>query len=581
VLTRACSDPDPEIDYKRPIPTDPFNEQCFDTIRLWRSECTGHVNCSKTALVELPKRVIEIPANSSEPPRLRVTNGEFGQYVILSHCWGSKGLAKLRGSLVTSYQEAIDPDTLPKSFLDAINITRRLGFRYLWIDALCIIQDSQRDWSEEAPKMAQYYGQSTLMIAATAAENSNEGISAHRFVPYSPIMGKERKYCLRQRLLRWVWDIERSVLATRGWTAQERMLASRIIHYTKRQMIWECADGFKFEASSINDMKLGAGQVNIHFQKKSLQPLVMEALNEADCSSEDFQDETLDSILYSRSSPLSIDRAHTWQQCVDEYSGRALTISSDKLPALSGVAAVVNHDGAMGQYLAGLWSEHLIAGLAWSRPYYLLSSPPAFRAPSWSWASVDGAVSSLVLASPRELLEPPTDEIGKSWAERFDLKLNKQCMVLQDTRNVHGAVLPGSYVVVEAACITHQALHRLSKEIYSNTLGVFGGPTVVLDLSNVVDCLRCGHPQDEEEPVDLSGEKAGSYDFCIYLMGDAWRNADGSVDMLLLCWVDQEAKIARRVGLLRMSLWQEEENLGEFRRRFCAAEWKGWTLKLV
>jgi hypothetical protein len=580
ILIQTYTDPDPQVDCRRLRPADPFDNSCFNLIKSWMSECEEHVNCSKSAPVVLPKRVIEIPTDPSESPKLRITSGESGQYVILSHCWGSKGLAKLKDSLITRYQKAIDPEALPKSFEDAINITRRLGFRYLWIDALCIIQDNATDWSQEASKMAAYYGQSTLMITATAAENSSEGILTHRDVLYSPVMGKERKYCLRQRLLRWVWDIEQSVLATRGWTAQERMLAPRVIHYTKRQMIWECATGFRFEASGINDMELGAGQVKMHFQKKSLQPLVTKALSRAKERSDD-QNGSITRVLDANISPLSLDRIHTWQQCVDEYSGRALTVSSDKLPALSGVAAIVNHDGEMGHYLAGIWSRHFIAGLAWSRPFFLLTSPPAYRAPSWSWASVDGAVSSLVLASPPELLQPPTDDIGKSWAERFDLKLIEHCMVLQDTHNAYGAVLEGSYIITEAACITTLELHRLSEEIYSNTLGCFLSPTIVLDMSNVVHCSCCGPPQVGKEPEDVNGQDAGHYDFCVFLMADAWRNAEGFVDMLLLCWVDQEAKVARRVGMLRMSLWQKEEDLGEFAKKFCAADWERSMLKLI
>lgn len=597
VLIRDFSDPEPEIDCKRPVPTNPLDDSCFDLIRLWVSQCTEHVGCSETTSVRLPKRVIEISANPSESPRLRITNGESGQYVILSHCWGSKGLAKLKDSLITEYQEAIAPEVLPRSFRDAIDITRRLGFRYLWIDALCISQDNAVDWAEEAPKMASYYGQSTLMIAATAAEDSSRGILTNRDVLYSPVLGKEQRYCLRQRLLRWVWDIKRSVLATRGWAAQERMLAPRIIHYTRRQMIWECAKGLRFEASGIDEKKIGSGQIDLDFKKEKLQPFVTKALDGAN-SAFDGQNDNVDRASDAKLSQISLNQIRTWQQCVDEYSKCSLTISSDKLHALSGVAAIVNHDGEMGQYLAGLWSKHVAAGLIWSRPWALLSSPSAYRAPSWSWASVDGEVSSLVLASLPELLQPSTDETGKKWAKRFDLKLIKHHMVLQDTRNAYGAVLEGSYIIVEGACITHKELLRLSKDIYEDS---FNGPTTVLDKSNIYDCPCCGPPaqengdssqEDEEssqEQEDASAEnqpqddthKPAHYDFCMFLISDAWRSPKGFVDMLLLSWVDQETKVAKRVGLLRMSLWQKKEDLEHFNQKFNAAERERWTLKLV
>jgi hypothetical protein len=276
---KTFSDPEPKIDRKRPVPTSPLDGICIDLIKTWMSQCTNHVDCPERTSVKLPKRVIEIPSNPSESPRLRITDGELGQYVILSHCWGSKGFAKLKDSLVTEYQKGIAPELLPRSFRDAIDITHQLGFRYLWIDALCIIQDNAGDWAEEAAKMASYYGHSTLMIAATAAEDSSKGILTNRNVLYSPLMGKEKKYCLRQRLLRWDWDIERSVLATRGWCAQERMLAPRIIHYTRRQMIWECTGGLKFEASGIRDEVVGSGQRDLQFTKANFQPFVTKALS--------------------------------------------------------------------------------------------------------------------------------------------------------------------------------------------------------------------------------------------------------------------------------------------------------------
>jgi hypothetical protein len=532
----------------------------------------------------LPKRVIEVPADPSKAPRLRVTNGnQQGQYVILSHCWGSAQHAKLQDHLLPQFQKAIPPEILPKSFKDAINITRRLGLQYLWIDALCISQDSLVDWKEEAPKMCLYYGRSTLMIAATVAEDSSKGILIDRHVPYSPVLGKEKKYCLRQRLLRWDWDIERSVLATRGWTAQERMLAPRIIHYTKRQMIWECTEGMRFEASGIKETKVGSGQVDMHFSKKKFQPIVTKGLQVPNDSSHD------PNFVFDEGAEIKLthdvlERIRTWQQCVDAYAKRRLTVSSDKFHALSGVAAVINHDGCMGHYLAGIWSNHLAIGLAWSRRWALLSSPPTYRAPSWSWASVDGESSSLALASPLELLKPPSDDMGKKWAAKFDLKLIEQHIKLQDASNVYGSVLEGSFIIIEGTCITKENFGQLSKDVYGDD--GFDGPVVVYDKSNAADCPCCGPPGPEADKSsrDISEQhekgdevKDAHFDICLYLMADIWREP-AFVDMILLKWVDQEAQIAMRVG---MTVWNSEKPLESFREIFCAASWERLRLKLV
>jgi hypothetical protein len=161
--------------------------------------------------------------------------------------------------------------------VDALTITRQLRFQYLWIDALCIIQDSAEDWAEESPKMASIYGQAALMISATAAENCHSGILNDLHVHYSLALGRKNLY-LRQHLLRWDWDIQHSPQARRGWATQERVLAPRIVHFTIRQMIWECASKWHFEVSGIVDKKRGSGQIRQRYRKEVVQPMVTRAL---------------------------------------------------------------------------------------------------------------------------------------------------------------------------------------------------------------------------------------------------------------------------------------------------------------
>lgn len=297
-------------------------------------------------------------------------------------------------------------------------------------------------------------------------------------------------------------------------------------------------------------------------------------------------DYTTNSYLGTKLTAKSLYQLRTWQQCADEYSSRSLTIPTDKLHALSGVAIVLNHNHVLGNYLAGLWSLRLAASLDWARPWALLSSPPVYVAPSWSWAKVNGAVSSSVLALPLEILLPPTDETGKIWAGMIDLRLVKHHMVLQDESNPYGAVLEGTYIIVEGTCITHKEFARWSEDIFRDS---FSGPTIVLDRSNTYDCPCCRSNRQEEsnhEDVDLENQPrhtqpqpALPYDFCMFLIANAWRNPEGFVDMLLLRWVDEETKVAERVGLVRMSMWQREEDLSHFDDKFRAGARKRWTLK--
>lgn len=551
----ASSQPVP-VAVPKLVSPNPRESSCFGMISRWISQCTEHVKCSPQVPVTLPKRVIEIPVNPLISPKLRVTNGASGLYVILSHCWGTKGLMKLTNSVLLQYQEAIKLELLPNSFRDAIEITRRLGFRYLWIDALCIIQDDTDDWAQEAGEMASYYGLSTLMISATAAEDSSRGILNSRGVFHSPMLGTGRRTYLYQRLLRSGFEIERSVLATRGWCAQERILAPRILHYTRQQVIWECAEGLLYEAFG------GAGESDFWkatYSKSECQQFVTEALSQGKIVQR-YQDHN--ATMSQRSfEDVSLHRIQTWYKCVEEYSFRSLTVPTDKLHAIAGVARIMNHNGQLGEYLAGIWSRYLAVGLAWKKEAGRLFSPPLYTGPSWSWAGVEGEVDCEV-----DYPQTPTDDAEKSWAERFFPKLIEQRILLQNEHNVYGAVLEGSYITVEGACLTHADFGRFLMETSRFTFldppgyAAKPGYDINLDREDVPDTLA-------------------TYDCCMYLTGDlACHNFRY---LLLLRWVDQEASVAQRVGRAKVwPLWYGEGR-EQFIRTFEAANWERWTLKLV
>jgi hypothetical protein len=144
----------------------------------------------------------------------------------------------------------------------------------------------------------------------------------------------------------------------------------------------------------------------------------------------------------------------------------------------------MNQDQKLDHYLAGIWSKYVAAGLAWSKQWALFTSPLTYRAPSWSWASVDGVSSSLVLASSSDLLKPHNSEVGKKWATTFGLKLIKHDMRLQDVSKDHGSVLEGSYTIVKGSCITREELDLLLKTIpHINTNMV-----IAFDKSGAADC---------------------------------------------------------------------------------------------
>lgn len=126
-------------------------------------------------------------------------------------------------------------NSLPKTFRDAIIVTRALNIRYLWIDALCIVQDESEDWQEQSAAMGGIHSNAHFTIAAHAAEDADDGFLEKSLSEPQTLrfgVGTEQEYTLRTPADFHV-DVERSQLSRRGWVLQERYLSSRILHFTR------------------------------------------------------------------------------------------------------------------------------------------------------------------------------------------------------------------------------------------------------------------------------------------------------------------------------------------------------------
>lgn len=131
------------------------SDASFRTIAKWLKECLdSHPNCSRSLDSILPTRVINV---SAATPFLQLTRGERGPWVTLSHCWGSQTPLTTTTETLQLRSQGIAPENLPATFRDAIQITRQLGFKYIWIDSLCILQDSRADWLVESSAMREIY----------------------------------------------------------------------------------------------------------------------------------------------------------------------------------------------------------------------------------------------------------------------------------------------------------------------------------------------------------------------------------------------------------------------------------------
>ena len=325
-----------------------------------------HKDCKILKVTNLPSRLVEV-GRDDEHISLRETKGRRGEYAALSYCWGENSVQlKATGPTLDQMKNNIPQEQLPKTIQDAIKLTRMLGLKYIWIDCLCILQDSDPDWESEAAKMGQYYQRANLTIAASAAVSASCGLFGRRPKVSKPEQIQFRDsdgslYPLiaqRRNIQLWTDTIDDlGLLSERGWTFQEHALSGRIIHFAEGEMIWECPTEMTSEDG--HPIRNNCHSMIKEFQKQRLE-----------------------------------NPENYWRFLVRAYSGRRLSYPKDKLPAIAGMADNY-HEITNQQYLAGLWRENLPVDLVWSSwGWEEADKPPKILpGPSWSWASIGGGVA--------------------------------------------------------------------------------------------------------------------------------------------------------------------------------------------
>jgi hypothetical protein len=170
---------------------------------------------------------------------------------------GSEGLPRTTKSNLHDRLQSVPMTSLSQTIRDAISIVRFLGFRYLWIDALCIVQDSEEDWLNEASSMSAVFGGAILTIAVAASENHSEGIFRNkearcmrpfrieRFeaVPYSQRSkygGEGSAYMFPSSEKARGGCRPKGILDSRGWILQQQLLSPRILYYGHGELYWDC-----------------------------------------------------------------------------------------------------------------------------------------------------------------------------------------------------------------------------------------------------------------------------------------------------------------------------------------------------
>jgi hypothetical protein len=376
----------------RPLPrTAGDSDEDFELAKRWLNDCLcSHDYCRKSSPREtrLPTRVLDIGSvDGSEEPYLLETHGMHGCYIALSHCWGGQVPLTTTFGTISQRKQCISLPSLPKTFRDAVLISRKLGVRYLWIDSLCIVQDSKIDWEKESAIMGDVYGHSYLTIAARGAANAEIGC----FIPREeelPTCCLE--YCngsIKGQM--YVRDpafqterIDQSPLDERGWVFQERILSPRILYYGSQQLYWECTSTTIRQDGKFRDVDNDGFRSHNGF-KQSWDPdaVIRPRFN---------SDEDKKSLELNGVSVELLEHMSHWYQITHQYTRRKLTFASDRLPAIAGVAKQFHRKTGY-LYVAGLWKDDLVAGLLWFG-VNAKDAPTSSKLPTWSWARFSGVV---------------------------------------------------------------------------------------------------------------------------------------------------------------------------------------------
>lgn len=365
----------------------------------------------------MPSRVLHISGSAEEPMiRLSIDHPTV-PYATLSYCWGADQPAKTTRANVSSYLSNIDFSTLPTTIRDAAIVTLRIGLSYLWVDAMCIIQDDLEDVMVQIAQMHAIYHSSWVTIAAAEASTCDDGFLQPRGL-WQPIRMRAR------------WDEdgpsevllvpegtsyrEDAPLFRRGWTMQETSLSRRLLIYGQRELIFLCLEGDRCEGGDPLNARDGIMSFDLG-----------------------------DATYLSRRHPES------WGYLVSRYSQRLLSVEGDKLLGIAALAEAYGESKGVSGYVAGMWREDFLEQCLWTTEVYgteegtgVARHPTTYRAPSWSWASLDGHISSFGESANKPLMVMPEKMPSNVTCQVVDVRTN-----LVAVGNPFGMVSDGFLVV--------------------------------------------------------------------------------------------------------------------------------------
>ena len=378
----------------------------FLLLNKWIQDCDKkHKCCPKAdADIRAPTRLIDV-GDKANPDTLRLdcstTRDRPLRYVALSHRWGSKKQHPrfcTYNHNIEHFKKGIDFQSLPKTFQDAVKVTKGLGIRFLWIDSLCIIQEDPEDWKAECQRMEDVFSAAYCTIAASCASGTTDGFlkprpKRHCVVIDTQWCDKPSRIYICEALDNFRSDVEQGELSKRGWVYQERALSRRTIHFTEKQVYWECGEGvrcetltkmFKYVTFSDNESCSGTAPCP-NLNQVELTCISRRAAFIAD---PDFPQSTLQ---YYQGMKIKF-----FENLYEQYSKLEFTEKTDKSTGIMGLEKrLVSTYNTQGHY--GILDRFLGRSLLWGRvPNAMdmerITYPDDQKVPSWSWMAVDGAM---------------------------------------------------------------------------------------------------------------------------------------------------------------------------------------------
>lgn len=377
----------------------------------------NHALCRTTSSF-VPTRLIDVRAINAQGDIALREKGQVPQgsaYVALSHCLGPNPRKEIKcftlPSNLASQLRRIPWTSLPRTFQDAVDLTRRLGLRFLWIDCVCIVQDDPDEYDWEVSRMFHVYHNARLTLAAQQGRTPGEGIYSKstperetyitlpqevasrlaeedcRFDSQAAIkmVGLQTDYVCPTYSRNFERKYDSAPLFTRAWVFQERLVSPRVLVFAASDLAWECKTTTTCECRREALPDRPDNGVKVKYSKAlELEP-------------------------HKRHSKSSATRTESkdllWWNLVETYSGLGITDANDKLRAIAAIAEELHMaDRSHETYLAGLWSGSFLRDLLWitsgshhsPRPKNTDPKGPTWwPAPTWSWASTQAPIRFL------------------------------------------------------------------------------------------------------------------------------------------------------------------------------------------